>query len=53
MDAARAADTLIKPDPVVDHYLLQWWPSPAIPDAIVRQSGATAAYWHNARGGGP
>jgi hypothetical protein len=53
MDAARGADTLIKPDPVVDHYLLQCWPSPAAADAIVRQGSATAAYWHSARGGGP
>lgn len=35
MDAAR------------DRYLLQFWPAPPAPDAVVRQHSAAAAYWHD------
>ena len=29
-----------------ERYLLQFWPAPSAPDAIVRQTSETAAYWH-------
>jgi hypothetical protein len=31
---------------VVDHYLLELWPAPVAPDAIVRTTSEDAAYWH-------
>jgi hypothetical protein len=31
---------------VVDFYVLQFWPAPAEPDAIVRLGSSDAAYWH-------
>jgi hypothetical protein len=43
-DAAAAGD-------VVDHYLLQLWPAPAAPDAIIRVGSKEAAYWHKEWGG--
>jgi hypothetical protein len=30
-----------------DHYLLQFWPAPPAPDRIVKQTSASAAYWHD------
>ncbi|WP_328606949.1 hypothetical protein OG943_44850 [Amycolatopsis sp. NBC_00345] len=34
----------------LDRYLLQFWPGPPEPDRVVKQTSATAAYWHrNAR----
>ena len=34
----------------LDRYLLQFWPSPPAPDRVLKQTSATAAYWHrNAR----
>ena len=35
---------------IVDFYLLQLWPSPVRPDAILRVGSADAAYWHDAWG---
>jgi hypothetical protein len=35
---------------VVDHYLLQFWPSPARADAVVTTTSADAAYWNTAWG---
>ena len=35
-------------DEVVDAYLLQFWPAPAGPGRIVRQTTEIAAYWHRA-----
>ena len=34
-------------EPLVDRYLLQFWPAPAAPDRIIRQTSASAAYWHD------
>jgi hypothetical protein len=38
-------------DRVVDdppeRYLVQFWPAPAAPDRIVRQTSSVAAYWHD------
>ena len=33
-------------DGVVDHYLLEFWESPAEPDEIVVTTSENAAYWH-------
>jgi hypothetical protein len=32
---------------VLDHYLLQFWPAPAAPDQILKQTSSEAAYWHD------
>ncbi|NUT91802.1 MAG: hypothetical protein HOY78_07195 [Saccharothrix sp.] len=34
-------------DPELERYLLQFWPAPPAPDAVVRKSSAQAAYWHD------
>jgi hypothetical protein len=39
---SRGAD-----EPMIDHYLLQFWPCPPEPDQVVRQTSDIAAYWHN------
>lgn len=49
MDAGRALDTRPDDHAVVDRYLLQFWPEPASPDRVVRQTSASAAYWHSTR----
>ena len=36
---------------VVDFYLLQLWPAPAAPDAVIRVGSADATYWHGEWGG--
>ncbi|MCT2583066.1 hypothetical protein [Actinophytocola gossypii] len=46
MDQARAQDTRLQGEPEVDRYLLQFWPAPPAPDEVLRQTSATAAYWH-------
>lgn len=46
MDQARARDTRLTEEPVLDRYLLQLWPAPAAPDTVIRQTSACAAYWH-------
>ncbi|GAB3085721.1 hypothetical protein [Nocardioides zeae] len=38
---------------VRDSYLLELWPAPPGPDAILRTTTEDAAYWHKARGGQP
>lgn len=30
----------------VDFYLVEFWPAPAAPDAVVRTTSENAAYWH-------
>ena len=51
MDQARQADTILAGEPELDRYLLQFWPAPAAPDQVLKQTGATAAHWHGyARG---
>jgi hypothetical protein len=35
----------------VDRYLLEFWPAPHRPDAIVRSTSDDAAYWHREVGG--
>jgi hypothetical protein len=46
MDRARARDTRLSGDPLLDRYLLQLWPSSVAADAVVRQTSECAAYWH-------
>lgn len=38
-------------DGVVDHYLLQLWPAPSAPDAVVRTTSDNAAAFHRDWGG--
>jgi hypothetical protein len=33
--------------PLVDHYLLQFWPAKPAPDRVIRQTSQSAAYWHD------
>ncbi|MFJ9590875.1 hypothetical protein [Streptomyces acidicola] len=45
MDEARKA--LRDPgEPVVEEYLLRFWPSPPAPDRVVKETSQYAAYWH-------
>jgi hypothetical protein len=46
MDQAQRRDTLLAGEPVQDRYLLQLWPAPLAPDAVIRQTSRSAAYWH-------
>jgi hypothetical protein len=46
MEQGREADTRMEEEPQLDHYLLQFWPGPAEPDRVVKQTSAIAAYWH-------
>ncbi|RJQ69110.1 hypothetical protein D5S17_31300 [Pseudonocardiaceae bacterium YIM PH 21723] len=45
MEEARTLDTRGEGSEV-DRYLLQFWPGPPEPDRVVKQTSATAAYWH-------
>ncbi|MFD7296630.1 hypothetical protein ACFV9W_25355 [Streptomyces sp. NPDC059897] len=45
MDAGSDLDTRID-EPQADRYLIQFWPAPAAPDRIVRQTSEAAEYWH-------
>lgn len=33
--------------PVVDHYLLQFWPAKPAADRVIKQTTRSAAYWHD------
>ncbi|MFC3688725.1 hypothetical protein [Aquipuribacter hungaricus] len=46
MEEARQADARDEGGPVVDRYLMQLWPAPLAPDAVLRQTGTASAYWH-------
>jgi hypothetical protein len=46
MDEGDAEDTRLDGDPQFDRYLLQFWPAPPGPDAVVKQTSEAAAYWH-------
>ena len=41
MDAGQAG-------PEMDTYALWFWPAPPVPDAVVKQTSGSAAYWHAA-----
>jgi len=46
MDRARRRDTLLAGEPLLDRYLLQLWPAPLAPDAVIRETSRCAAYWN-------
>ena len=46
MDRARDQDTLLTGEPLLDRYLLQFWPALPAPDAVIRETSRCAAYWH-------
>ncbi len=46
MDAGHQAGPPMDGEPLVDRYLLQFWPAPPAPDRVVKQTSAQAAYWH-------
>jgi len=46
MDQARQKGTPRAGEPLVDRYLLQLWPDPPAPDAVIRETSRCAAYWH-------
>ncbi|WP_374771950.1 hypothetical protein OG756_01330 [Streptomyces sp. NBC_01310] len=46
MDQAHQQDTRMDDDPQQDCYLLQFWPAPPVPDRVLKQTSANAAYWH-------
>ena len=47
MDRARQRDTVLPGEPLQDRYLLQFWPAPPAPDAVIRETSRAAAYWHS------
>ncbi|GAA2052499.1 hypothetical protein GCM10009839_69920 [Catenulispora yoronensis] len=49
MDEAKEHELLALSDdpPVIDRYLLQFWPAPPAPDSVVRRTSQSAAYWHD------
>ncbi|NGN63730.1 hypothetical protein G5C51_07380 [Streptomyces sp. A7024] len=48
MDEARERELeILEEDIIVDRYLLQFWPAPSAPDAIIKQTSRSAAYWHD------
>lgn len=47
MDQANREDTRLGDEPLLDRYLLQFWPAPPEPDRVVRQTTEIAAYWHD------
>jgi hypothetical protein len=48
MDAGhQGAPQLEDDDPLLDRYVLQFWPSSPAPDRVVKQTSGTAAYWHD------
>ncbi len=53
MDAGKELDTPDEGEQTPDRYLLQLWPAPFAPDAIVRETAAIAAYWHRVARGEP
>jgi hypothetical protein len=46
LDPANKTDVRSEGDPELDRYLLQFWPAPHAPDAIVRETSDIARYWH-------
>ncbi|MFI6170388.1 hypothetical protein ACIBCN_26650 [Nocardia sp. NPDC051052] len=47
MDQAREKDVRLDDEPLLDRYLLQFWPAPPEPDRVVRQTSQAAAYDHD------
>jgi len=46
MDAGHQAAPPMDDEPLVDRYLLQFWPAPPMPDRVVKETSRQAAYWH-------
>jgi hypothetical protein len=46
MDEGHDQDTRSDEDPETDRYLLQFWPAPPAPDAVLKQTSEMAAYWN-------
>jgi hypothetical protein len=46
MDEGHQANGPMDDEPLVDRYLLQFWPAPPAPDRVIRQTSRQAAYWH-------
>ncbi|MEV5961521.1 hypothetical protein AB0L70_07130 [Kribbella sp. NPDC051952] len=46
MDEGHQAGPPMEDDPLVDRYLLQFWPAPPAPDRVIRQTSKQAAYRH-------
>ena len=47
MDSARAVDTIVETEELIDTYQLSFWPAEGdAPDRVVRQESQTAAYWN-------
>lgn len=51
MDAGHEVDNVLDDETAPDRYLLQLWPAPERPDAVVRVGSAHARYWHSTTGG--
>ncbi|HYY10480.1 MAG TPA: hypothetical protein VE781_06045 [Kineosporiaceae bacterium] len=47
MDAANEVDVRMDGEPALDRYLLQLWPAPPAPDAVLRRGSEQAEYWHS------
>ncbi|WP_202869130.1 hypothetical protein [Kribbella antibiotica] len=48
MDAGHQANPPSDDEPVVDRYLLQFWPAAPAADRVVKVTSANATYWHDA-----
>ncbi|MGW7575117.1 hypothetical protein [Streptomyces sp. NPDC054765] len=46
MDRAADAHSRDDDEPMIDRYLLQFWPCPLAPDQVVKQTSELAGYWH-------
>jgi hypothetical protein len=46
LDAGHQAGPPMDGEPLVDRYLLQFWPAPPTPDRVLKQTSRQAAYWH-------
>jgi hypothetical protein len=46
MDRASDAHSRDDDQPMIDRYLLQFWPCPPEPDQVVKQTSVVADYWH-------
>ena len=47
MDRAQQRDTVLAGEPLLDRYLLQFWPAPPAADAVIRETSRQAAYWNS------
>lgn len=47
MDAGHQSAGPMDDEPLVDRYLLQFWPAAPAPDRVIKQASAQAAYWHS------